>query len=157
MSGLATVTYAPMSTVTRHGLSPVQPLVTRLWSMFSEMTVNALRWAHNALAGVRPSPPASARFPTVGRFSFSFPWRYSVSSLAFSAVPGRHLEAFLHGADTGHLLSPFHSDVRPKITSFLVVPASRTPCFSPLDGRRSSLPGLPIVSPLRPSGYEHCM
>jgi hypothetical protein len=41
ISGLATVTFAPVSTVTRHGESPTEPWVTRLGSAFSVMTVNA--------------------------------------------------------------------------------------------------------------------
>jgi hypothetical protein len=41
MSGIATVTYAPVSAVTKHGLSWTQPWVTRLGSAFSVMPVNA--------------------------------------------------------------------------------------------------------------------
>jgi hypothetical protein len=40
-SSFATVTYAPVSTVTMHGSSPTHPWVTRLGSAFSVMMVNA--------------------------------------------------------------------------------------------------------------------
>jgi hypothetical protein len=86
MSGLATWTYAPVFTITRHGLSSTQPWVTRLGSAFSVMTVNAGRGGLNVSVGVRPSP-ALTRFPTSSHSSCPLPWRYSVAFLIFLEVP----------------------------------------------------------------------
>jgi hypothetical protein len=102
-----------------------------------------------AFAVLRRSPPVFARFPTVGHFSFS--------SLAFSAVPGCPLEAFRHGAGTGHLPSPFHSDVYSKNYQFSCSSSFPNALRLSVGWGRSSPTGRSIVAPLRPSGYEHDM
>jgi hypothetical protein len=86
MSGLATVTYAPVSMVTMHGLLPTQPWVTRLGSAFSVMTLNAWWRGSNAYAGVRPSPPTVASFPTVGYFSSLYLCCCRVDTLVSPAI-----------------------------------------------------------------------
>jgi hypothetical protein len=86
-SGIATVTYAPVFTVTKHGLSPTQPWVTRLGSAFSVMTVNVWWEGLSAYAGVHPSPPALIRFPVSGHFYCSFLRLFSVAILSFVVNP----------------------------------------------------------------------
>jgi hypothetical protein len=92
MSGRATVTYSPVSTVTTHGLSRTQRYVSRLGSALYVMTVRcwgALMYTPASALfrqhplGVRPFPPAPARFPTVGHPSCCF----SVPIRTFFAVP----------------------------------------------------------------------
>jgi hypothetical protein len=87
MSGLATVKYAPVSTVTKHGLSMTQPWVTRLGSAISVMTVNVWWEGVSAYAGVRPSLPALIHFPASGHPYCAFLRRLSAAILSFLVNP----------------------------------------------------------------------
>jgi hypothetical protein len=66
ISGLITVTYVPVSMVTRHGLLPTQPSVTRLGSVYSSMTVKHDRGSLMYTPASALSPLALAAFPIVG-------------------------------------------------------------------------------------------
>jgi hypothetical protein len=60
------------------------------------MTFNACWGRHSAYAGVRPSPPLLARFPTVSHPSFSFLRCYSVAILTLLVIPAYLCMAYLH-------------------------------------------------------------
>jgi diadenosine tetraphosphatase ApaH/serine/threonine PP2A family protein phosphatase len=109
MSGLATITYAPLSTVTNRVLSPTQPCVTRVGSALLIMRVNAWLRGLNVYAGVRPLPPAPAHFPTVHSPSFPPFYCYLVAIRTFVAVPACLSETFRHVFETcNRFLPPLH-------------------------------------------------
>jgi hypothetical protein len=93
MSGLATVTYAPVSAVTWHDLSPIQPRMTRLGSALTVTTArDGLPYVY---PGVRRFPRSSFRFPTFGHPSRPPLCCFSVVIRNFFPVPVVSLRYFV--------------------------------------------------------------
>lgn len=104
MLGLATVTYSPVSMVTRHGSSLTLICVTRLGSAHSIMTVSALWWGLDVYAGVPPFPTAPARFQTVGHHFCPLLYCFSVAIRTTLPVPVCLSEVFHLVSRSGRFL-----------------------------------------------------
>jgi hypothetical protein len=113
ISGLAAVTYAPVSTVTSFSALPIQPWVTKRGSALPVMTVNACRWGLNADASFDLYGRSSffSRYWVVPPFCFPDVTRSPLIFLEVSVFP---LEAFRHDDGAGHLLPLFHMATYPK-------------------------------------------
>jgi hypothetical protein len=84
MSGLMTVTAAPVSMVTEQGLSATQPWATSLFPFLSVTTLKV--GGLSACAGFPPSLPAPARFPRVDHPFGSFPRSFLFALQTISPV-----------------------------------------------------------------------
>jgi hypothetical protein len=111
--------FAPVANVTRHGLSPSQPRVTRLVSVFPDCrsTPNGGLYAY---AGVCPSPPALSRFPTVVHISRSFLSCYLFAIPNFSVIPACFLVIHRLVSDADYFLLPFRSGLVLHSSSILI-------------------------------------
>jgi hypothetical protein len=152
MSGLTTVTYAPVSTVTRHGLSPTQPYVTRPGSAFCVTTVTVYWMGFNLYACVLPFQPFSA-----GHRSFHEGWPFFLS--ASLLLLGRHSD-FVDSHVSLGVLSLFPAPIvfylhsirtaNPEVACLSTAPTYRSSCiFSPGEVRSAppECPGAHFVWP----------
>jgi hypothetical protein len=93
-------------TVTRHGLSPTRPCVTRLGSALSIMTVSTWGGALNVYSSVPPFTPAPAHFMMVGHPSCPPLCCFSVSIWTIFLVPMCLSEVFLLVSNACHRFLP---------------------------------------------------
>jgi hypothetical protein len=125
--------------------------VTRQGPTLSVMTVNAWWWGLNVYAGIRPFPPALARFPTVGHPSCPLFCCHSVAIQTFLAVPLCISEAFRHVFCLPSIgaINPEVDWLPPK------APACQSSCTSSPSGLRSAPPECPGAHFVGPSLNTH--
>jgi hypothetical protein len=132
ISGRPTVTYAPVSTVTRYHLSP---FVTRLMPCFIVMSFSATWGGLIVYAGVRPSPPALVRFSTFCHPSHLFLRCYLANILVFSVILVCPFVSFHHfsGVYRSQLISNWPGTTKlPELRQFCFLSSGERPPVSPV-------------------------
>lgn len=144
MLGLATVMYALLLTVTRHGLLLTQPCVTRLGLALSMSTVRG-GGGLNVYASIPPFQPAPDCFLTVGHHScLRIVSQLPFGPCQFPCISWRSVVSF----SVGHFLPPFQRGSYPG--SDLVPHSSSTPIIFGLFAR------LGVISSPRISWHLFC-
>jgi hypothetical protein len=157
ISDLATVTFAPVSTIARHGMSLAQPWVTRIGSAFSVMTVNAL-WGALMYAPAFPllrRPSLFSRQLAKHSVLFFFvSWSPFRSSWRFPHVSVWPLIVFQ--APVIISLPTVRSSI-PEVARFSTPPATGLSCVPSLGGGRLVLPVRFSVIYVWSGGYQYSL